>query len=78
MTEKQHWIYDRFEFLKTHIRRKDLSKSSGFKSPQRGVSASAASTLSFHKVQQIQTVGRLASALTQHISHPFPALSVSV
>ena len=43
MTESQNWIQDKFNFLKTHIRRKGLSKSSCFKSPQRGASASAAS-----------------------------------
>ena len=43
MTERQNWIQDRLNFLKTHIRRKGLSKSSDFKSLQRGASASAAS-----------------------------------
>ena len=44
MTERQNWIQDKFKyFWKTHIKRKDLGKSSGFKSPQRGASASAAS-----------------------------------
>ena len=41
MKERQKWIQDKFNFLKTHIRRKGLSKSSAFKSPQRA-SASAA------------------------------------
>ena len=43
MTERQNWIHDKFNFLKTYIRPKGLSKSLGFKSPVRGASASAAS-----------------------------------
>ena len=43
MTERQNWIQDKFNFLKTNLRKKGLSKSSGFKSPQRGVSAITAS-----------------------------------
>ena len=42
MTERQNWIQNKFNLLKTHIRRKGLSKSSRFKSLQRGASASAA------------------------------------
>ena len=43
MTERQKWIQDKFHFLKSHIRRNELSKSSGFKPQARGPSASAAS-----------------------------------
>ena len=32
MTERRKWIQNKFNFLKTHIRCKGLSKSSGFKS----------------------------------------------
>ena len=41
-TEPQTWLKDSFSFLRGHIRRKGVSKSSAFKSPQRP-SASAAS-----------------------------------
>ena len=37
------WIQDKYNFLKTHMRCKGPSKSSGFKSQARGASASAAS-----------------------------------
>ena len=42
MTERLDWILDKLDFLKSHIRKKGLSKASGFKSPQRRASASAA------------------------------------
>ena len=41
-TECQNWIQYKFGFLRAHIRRKGLSKSSAFKSQARGASASAA------------------------------------
>ena len=41
--ERQNWIQDEFNFLKTHIKHKGLKKSSGFKSPAQGASASTAS-----------------------------------
>ena len=40
--EQQSWLKDSFSFLRGHIRRKGVSKSSAFKSPQR-LSAAAAS-----------------------------------
>ena len=43
MTERQNWIQDKFNFLKTHIRGKRLSNFSGFKSLARGASVSAVS-----------------------------------
>ena len=63
MKERQHWIQHKFQFLKSHIRRKGLSKFSGFKSPQRGASASTASA---HDT----VVCRPAPTLRQHTSHP--------
>ena len=42
MIERQNWIHDKFNFFKTHMRHKGLSKSSGFKSLAQGASASAA------------------------------------
>ena len=40
-TERQTWLKDSFSFLRGHIRRKGVSKSSAFKSPQRPSAASA-------------------------------------
>ena len=42
MKEIQNRIQDKFYFLKSHIRHKGLSKSSGFQSLSRGASASIA------------------------------------
>ena len=52
MTERQNWIQDKFGFLRSHIRRKGLSKSSDFKSKARGASASIAST---HNISRVST-----------------------
>ena len=40
-TKQQTWLKDSFSFLQGHIRRKGVSKSSAFKSPQRPSAASA-------------------------------------
>ena len=40
-TEHQAWLKDSFSFLRGHIRRKGVSKSSAFKSPQRPSAATA-------------------------------------
>ena len=40
-TERQTWLKDSFSFLRGHIRRKGVSKSSAFKSPQRPSAATA-------------------------------------
>ena len=40
-TERQTWLKDSFSFLQGHIRRKGVSKSSVFKSPQRPSAAAA-------------------------------------
>ena len=49
MTKCQNWIQDKFGFLKLHIGRNRLSKSSGFKSQARGASASA------HNISRVST-----------------------
>ena len=49
MTEHQNWLQDKFGFLRLHIRRKGLIKSSGFKSQAQGASPSA------HNVSQAST-----------------------
>ena len=45
----QNWIQHKFHFLKSHIRHKGLSKSSGLKSPACRASASAASAYNIFK-----------------------------
>ena len=45
-TEYQTWLKDSFGFLQGHIRRKGLSKSSAFKSPQRPSAAAASASVS--------------------------------
>ena len=40
-TERQTWLKDSFSFLRGHIRRKGVSKSSAFKSPLRPSAAAA-------------------------------------
>ena len=40
-TKRQTWLKDSFSFLRGHIRRKRVSKSSGFKSPLRPSAATA-------------------------------------
>ena len=39
LTDRQHWIPSRFNFWKSHIKRKIISKSSRFRSGQGGPSA---------------------------------------
>ena len=75
--ERQNWIQDKFNSLKTHIRKTFLSKSSGFKSPQRGGSESAASAYNISRAST-DTVWRPASTLGQHSSRQSSALPVLV
>ena len=44
-TEHQTWLKDSFSFLRGHIRRKGVSKSSAFKSPQRPSAAAASASV---------------------------------
>ena len=44
-TERQTWLKDSFSFLRGHIRRKGVSKSSAFKSPQRPSAAPASASV---------------------------------
>ena len=44
-TEWQTWLKDSFSFLQGHIRRKGVSKSSAFKSPQRPFAAAASASV---------------------------------
>ena len=43
--ERQTWLKDSFSFLRGHIRRKGVSKSSAFKSPQRPFAAAASASV---------------------------------
>ena len=44
-TERQTWLKDSFSFLRGHFRRKGVSKSSAFKSPQRPSAAAASASV---------------------------------
>ena len=44
-TERQTWLKDSFSFLRGHIRRKGVSKSYAFKSPQRPSAATASTSV---------------------------------
>ena len=44
-TERQTWLKDSFSFLRGHIRRKGVSKSFAFKSPQRPFAAAATASV---------------------------------
>ena len=44
-TEQQTWLKDSFSFLRDHIRKKGISKSSAFKSPQRPSAAAASASV---------------------------------
>ena len=45
-TEQPTWLKDSFSFLQDHIRRKRVSKSSAFKSPERSSAAAASASVS--------------------------------
>ena len=49
MAETLNWIHDKLNFVKSHTRKKGLSKSYAFKSAQRAASASAVSA---HNISQ--------------------------
>ena len=51
-TEHQTWLKDSFSFLQGHIRRKGVSKSSAFKSPQRPSAAAAYSSAFEHQSER--------------------------
>ena len=65
-TERQTWVKDSFSFLRGHIRRKGVFKSSAFKSPQRS-SAVAASAL----VPDISrdTESEMEISIASHVTH---------
>ena len=66
-TERQTWLKDSFSFLRGHIRRKGVSKSSAFKSPQRP-SAAAASVPDTSKDTESEMEISIASDVTHQPS----------
>ena len=66
-TERQTWLKDSFSFLQGHIRRKGVSKSSAFKSPQRP-SAAAASVPDTSRDTESEMEISIASDVTQSSS----------
>ena len=70
-TERQTWLKDSFSFLRGHIRRKGVSKSSAFKSPQRP-SAAAASVPDTFKDTESEMEISIASDFTYQPSSTSP------
>ena len=70
MTERQNWIQDKFNFLKTHIRCMGLSKSSAFKFLTRGANAMhlLPQHTTFQEVQLTRMVWRSACDQTLQYS----------
>ena len=70
-TERQTWLKNSFSFLRGHIRRKGVSKSSAFKSPQRP-SAAAASVADTSRDKESEMEISIASDVTQQPSSTSP------
>ena len=70
-TERQTWLKDSFSFLRGHIRRKGVSKSSAFKSPQRP-SAAAASVPDTSRDTESEMEISIASDVTHQPSSTSP------
>ena len=62
--ERQTWLKDNFSFLRGHIRRKGVSKSSAFKSPQRPYAA-AASVVDTSR----DTESKMEISITSDVTH---------
>ena len=73
-TEQQTWLKDSFSFLRGHIRRKGVSKSSAFKSPQRP-SAATASVPDTSKDTESEMEISIASSAFEHQSQSTTASS---
>ena len=67
-TERQTWLKDSFSFLKTsgHIRRKGVSKSSAFKSPQRPSAAAASASV---PDTSIDTESEMEISIASDVTH---------
>ena len=70
-TEQQTWLKDSFSFLRGHIIRKGVSKSSAFKSPQKP-SAAAASVLDTSRDTESEMEISIASDVTHQPSSTSP------
>ena len=70
-TEQQTWLKDSFSFLRGHLKRKGVSKSSTFKSPQRP-SAAAASIPDTSKDTESEMEISIASDVTHQPSSTSP------
>ena len=70
-TERQTWLKDSFSFLRGHVRRRGVSKSSAFKSPQRP-SAAAASVPDTSKDTESEMEINIASDVTHQPSSTSP------
>ena len=70
-TERQTWLKDSFSFLRDHIRRKGVSKTSAFKSPQRP-SAAAASVPDTSRDTESEMGISIASDVTHQPSSTSP------
>ena len=70
-TERQTWWKNIFSFLRGHIRRKGVSKSSAFKSPQRP-SAASASVQDISRDTESEMEISIASDVTHHPSSTSP------
>ena len=70
-TERQTWLKDSFSFLRGHIRRKGVSKSSAFKLPQRP-SAAAASVQDTSRDTESEIEISIASYVTHQPSSTSP------
>ena len=70
-TERQTWLKDSFSFLRGHIRRKGVSKSSAFKLPQRRSAASASVSDTSRDTESEMEIS-IASDVTQQPSSTSP------
>ena len=70
-TEQQTWLKDSFSFLQSHIIRKEVSKSSAFKSPQKP-STAAASVLNTSRDTESEMEISIASDVTHQPSSTSP------
>ena len=71
-TERQTWSKDSFSFLRGHIRRKEVSKSSEFKSPLRP-SAATASVPDTSRETESEMEISMASDVTHHLASTNPS-----
>ena len=72
--ETQTWLRDSFSFLRGHIRRKEVSKSSAFKSPLRPSGATATVT---HPDTSRETESEMKISIALDITHQTSTTSPS-